>query len=301
VGSASWLDRWPGVRRQEPLAPHTYYGIGGPADYFLKVDQERILPALIGRLRESGIPYTPFGGGTNTLVLDGGLEGLVLQLATRWMRREGLAVVLSAGYLMPRAAVDTVKAGLSGLEFGAGVPGTVGGSVVGNAGAFGTEVKDVLTSTELLAPDGKVEVFRNAECEFGYRESRWKRPEASGWIVLHATFQLRAGDPRAGRATIQQIQQERRRTQPTERRSLGSVFKNPPGDAAGRLIEACGLKGMRQGGAQISPQHANFIVNLGGARASDVLALMEIMRDAVQQRFGVTLEPEIRVIGRAHH
>ncbi len=298
MGSAPWLDVWPGVCRQEPLALHTYYAIGGPADYFLKVAEERILGDLIGRLQQAGIPYTPLGGGTNTLVLDGGVEGLVLQLATRWMRLDGSAVTLSAGYLMPRAAVETVKAGLLGLEFGAGVPGTVGGSVVGNAGAFGAEVKDVLTGTELLAPDGTVRRFRNAECDFAYRESRWKRPEASGWIVLNATFQLGPGDPQAGRATIQQIQQERRRTQPTERRSLGSVFKNPPGDAAGRLLEACGLKGMRRGGAQISPRHANFIANVGGARAGDVLALMETMRQAVQQRFGLTLEPEIRVIGR---
>jgi UDP-N-acetylmuramate dehydrogenase len=296
--ASDWLARWPGVQLQEPLAPHTYYGIGGLADYFLPVRDESSLPELLRRLRADGTPFVVLGWVTNTLVRDGGVEGLVLQMLTNRLQIEGPRVTVSAGYLMPKLAVDTAKAGLTRLEFGAGIPGSVGGSVVGNAGAFGSEVQDVLTGTRLLTPEGTERTFSNRECGFAYRESRFKGKEHAGWVVLDATFELAPGDPKAGRARIQEIQRERRRTQPTERRSLGSVYKNPPGDAAGRLIEACGLKGLRVGGAQISEQHANFIIDVGGARASDVLALMDAMRARVHERFGITLEPEIRVVGR---
>jgi UDP-N-acetylmuramate dehydrogenase len=296
--ASDWLARWPGVRPREPLAPHTYYGIGGPADYYLPVHDESGLPELLRRLHVEGTPYVVLGWVTNSLVRDGGVEGLVLQMLTRRLQIAGPRVTVSAGYLMPKLAVDTAKAGLARLEFGAGIPGSVGGSVVGNAGAFGSEVKDVLDSTRLLTPEGKERNFDNRECRFAYRESRFKGNDHAGWVVLDATFELTPGDPSAGRARIQEIQRERRRTQPTARRSLGSVFKNPPGDAAGRLIEACGLKGQRAGGAQISDEHANFIVNLGGARGGDVLALMDAMRGRVQERFGITLEPEIRIVGR---
>ncbi len=299
VTSHPWLDRWPGIRRQEPLARHSYCGIGGPADYFLTVTDDGVLKELLVRQGESRAPYVVLGAASNTLILDGGIEGLVLQLASRSIEIAGARVTISGGYPMPRAAAALAKAGLRGLEFAAGVPGTVGGSVVGNAGAFGVEVKDRLVAARLLRPDGMIRSFTNAECAFGYRDSRFKRPKYAGWVVLDAVFELAPGDPQAGRAAIQEVQRERRRTQPVERRSLGSIFKNPPGDAAGRLIEACGLRGRRAGGAQIAPRHANFIINLGGAHASDVLALMAAMREQVRARFGVTLEPEIQVIGRS--
>jgi UDP-N-acetylmuramate dehydrogenase len=296
--ASDWLARWPGVQREEPLAPHTYYGIGGLADYFLPVHDESGLPELVRRLHAEGTPYVVLGGATNTLVRDGGVEGLVLQMLTRRLQIEEARVTVSAGYLMPKLAVDTAKAGLTRLEFGAGIPGSVGGSVVGNAGAFGSEIKDVLVGTRLLTPEGRERNFSTRECAFAYRESRFKGKKYAGWVVLDATFELAPGDSKAGRARIQEIQGERRRTQPTARRSLGSVYKNPPGDAAGRLIEACGLKGLRVGGAEISEEHANFIVNVGGARAGDVLALMDAMRGRVHERFGIMLEPEIRVVGR---
>lgn len=297
--SEEWLNAYPGVKRHQPLAPHSYCGIGGPADYFLTVQDDTVLPGLLGRLGESGIPYTVLGAGSNTLILDGGVEGMVLQLGWHRMEARDTTVTLSGGYLMPRAAAETGKVGLSGLEFGAGVPGTVGGSVVGNAGAFGVEVKDRLLSARVLNPEGKPLTLTSSECAFAYRDSRFKRPELAGWIVLEACFGLARSEPASVRAAIQQVQRERRLTQPVERRSLGSIFKNPPGDAAGRLIEACGLKGMRVGQAQIAPRHANFIVNLGGARASDVLALMDAARERVQVRFDIHLEPEIHLIGRS--
>jgi UDP-N-acetylmuramate dehydrogenase len=296
----AWLRAYPGIKRDEPLAGHSYCGIGGPADYFLAVHDDLGLPGLLARLRESGLPYTVLGAASNTLILDGGVEGMVLRLARRRMEVRGTTVTLSAGYLMPRAAAETGKAGLSGLEFGAGVPGTVGGSVVGNAGAFGAEVKDRLLSVRVLSPDGRPSTLTRDECAFAYRDSRFQRSELAGWVVLEASFGLERSDPASVRAAIQQVQRERRLTQPIERRSLGSIFKNPPGEAAGRLIEACGLKGMRSGGAQIAQRHGNFIVNLGGARAGDVLALMDAAREQVQARFDIGLEPEIRLIGRSH-
>jgi UDP-N-acetylmuramate dehydrogenase len=198
---------------------------------------------------------------------------------------------------MPRLAADTAKAGRTGLEFGAGVPGTVGGSVVGNAGAFGREVKDGLISADVIDPQGRLHALSADACRFSYRDSILKS-EKRGWVVRSATFETGEGEPATIRARIKDVQKHRRETQPIEKRSLGSTFKNPPGDAAGRLIDACGLKGRRIGGAQISEKHANFIVNLGGASADDVLALMAEMRNRVFERFGIELEPEIRVIGR---
>ena len=197
---------------------------------------------------------------------------------------------------MPKLAADTAKKGRTGLEFGAGVPGMVGGSVVGNAGAFGREVKDGLVSTDVIDPQGQVHTLSAADCRLAYRDSILKS-EKAGWVVLSATFETGEDDPSRIRDRIKEVQRHRRQTQPIEKRSLGSTFKNPPGDAAGRLIDACGLKGRRVGGAQISEKHANFIVNLGGATADDVLALMAEMRNRVFERFGIELEPEVRVIG----
>src|SRR5439155_967186 len=179
---------------------------------------------------------------------------------------------------------NTAKKGRTGLEFGAGVPGMVGGSVVGNAGAFGREVKDGLISTDVIDPQGRVHTLSAAECRFAYRDSILKSRKA-GWVVLSATFETGEDDPSRIRDRIKEVQRHRRQTQPIEKRSLGSTFKNPPGDAAGRLIDACGLKGRRLGDAQISEKHANFIVNLGGATADDVLALMAEMRNRVFERF----------------
>jgi UDP-N-acetylmuramate dehydrogenase len=198
---------------------------------------------------------------------------------------------------MPKLAADAAKAGRTGLEFGAGVPGTVGGSVVGNAGAFGREVKDGLICAEAIDPQGRLHTLSAAECRFAYRDSILKS-EKPGWVVRSATFDTGEDDPSRIRERIKEVQRHRRQTQPIEKRSLGSTFKNPVGDAAGRLIDACGLKGLRIGGAQISEKHANFIVNLGGASADDVLALMAEMRDRVFERFGIELEPEVRVVGR---
>jgi len=292
----TWLASFPGVREHEPLADHSWYKIGGRAQYFLEVTDDGVLPDLVARLRRDRIALLVIGGARNTLFAGSELPGLTIKLATERRATEGDRVTVSAGTLMPRLAADSAKEGRAGLEFGAGVPGTVGGSVVGNAGAFGREVKDGLVTADVLTPDGQMATLSNADCHFGYRASAFKS-ELSGWVILGATFSTTADQPDRIRERIKQVQKHRRDTQPIEKRSLGSTFKNPPGDSAGRLIEAAGLKGRRVGGAEISLKHANFIVNVGGATADDVLALMAEMRDRVREQFGIELEAEVRILG----
>ena len=295
--SIEWLAAVPGVREHEPLSPHSWYGIGGRARYFLVLEEDTALAELIARLTRERVPYVVIGAATNSLFAAQEQPGLTIKLATSQLTVEGNRVTASAGYLMPKLAADTAKQGRTGLEFGAGVPGMVGGSVVGNAGAFGREVKDGLVSTDVIDPHGRVHTLTDSDCRFDYRTSVLKT-EKAGWVVRSATFEIGEDDPSRIRERIKEVQRHRRQTQPIEKRSLGSTFKNPPGDAAGRLIDACGLKGRRIGGAQISEKHANFIVNLGGASADDVLALMAEMRNRVFERFGIELEPEVRVIGQ---
>jgi len=294
----AWLPSYPGVREHEPLQPHSWYGIGGRARYFLELADDAALPELVGRLNGDQVPYLVIGAATNTLFATDELPGLTIKLSTARISIDGDAVSVSAGALMPKLAAETARAGRAGLEFAAGVPGTVGGSVFGNAGAFGGEVKDQLLHTEVVDPQGTRQTMTAAECAFAYRESVCKRSR-DRWVITSATFATTSEPPPAVRARLLEVQKHRRATQPIEQRSLGSTFKNPAGDSAGRLIDACGLKGLRIGGAQVSPKHANFIINLGGASADDVLALMAEMRDRVRTRFGIDLEPEIRVIGRA--
>ncbi|HEV2014315.1 MAG TPA: UDP-N-acetylmuramate dehydrogenase [Candidatus Dormibacteraeota bacterium] len=294
----AWLASYPGVREHEPLAPHSWYGIGGRARYFLEVADDTALPELIARVNADQLPYTMIGAATNTLFAAEELPGLTIKLVTHRMSVDGDTVSVSAGTLMPKLAAETAKGGRAGLEFAAGVPGTVGGSVFGNAGAFGGEVSQRLLAAEAIDPDGRRQTVSAAECAFAYRESVFKATRAR-WVIVSARFSTTAASPAAVRARLLEVQKHRRATQPIEQRSLGSTFKNPPGDSAGRLIDACGLKGLRIGAAQNSPKHANFIVNLGGASADDVLALMAEMRDRVRERFGIELEPEIRVVGRA--
>jgi UDP-N-acetylmuramate dehydrogenase len=293
-----WLAAYPGVRQHEPLVPHSWYGIGGRARFFLELGDDAGLPELVGRLNADAIPYLVIGASTNTLFAAAELAGLTIKLTTHQLSIDGDRISVSAGYLMPRLAAQSAKAGRAGLEFGAGVPGSVGGSVFGNAGAFGGEVKDRLISARVIDPQGKPHVFSAADCAFAYRDSKFKHA-LTDWVIVSVTFATTADSPQAVRTRLLEVQKQRRATQPVEQRSLGSTFKNPPGDSAGRLLDAAGLKGLRIGGAQVSPKHANFIVNVDGATADDVLALMAEMRDRVLQRFGIELEPEVRIIGRA--
>jgi UDP-N-acetylmuramate dehydrogenase len=294
--AAEWLERWPDMRRDEPLARHSQYGIGGPADFFLRVDEAGVMPELLASCAESAVAVTVLGAGSNTLILDGGVRGLALRLADKRMSIGDGDVSLAAGRMLPRAALDLARHGMAGMEWGIGVPGTCGASVWGNAGAFGGEVAGSLISCEVVGPDGTTRVMTAADCAFGYRDSRLRR-DLLGHVVLSGRFAVTRDDAAAVRARTDAVQAERKRTQPYGVRSLGSTFKNPPGDFAGRLIEEAGLGGLSHGGAQISPKHANFILNVDQATAADVLALVELARDEVASRFGTVLEREIVVIG----
>jgi UDP-N-acetylmuramate dehydrogenase len=297
--SAEWLAGWPGVRLEEPLARHSQYGIGGPAEYFLQLDDAGAAAEVVARCTEDGISVTVLGAGTNALILDGGIRGLALRIADKRMRIGHGEVTLAAGTMLPRTALDLARQGMSGMEWGIGVPGSCGASVWGNAGAFGGEVSTSLISCEVLAVDGTRRSVSTADCAFAYRDSRFKR-DGAGEIILSGRFAVaRDADLAAVRARTDAVQAERKRTQPYGVRSLGSTFKNPPGDFAGRLMDAAGLGGRRCGGAQISPKHANFILNLDRASAADVLGLVELARAEVAGRFGVVLEREIVVLGDA--
>jgi UDP-N-acetylmuramate dehydrogenase len=296
---AEWLDGEPGVRRNEPLARHTQYGIGGPADFFLTLHDPERLAELMPRCKQNGVPFTVLGAGSNTLVLDGGIRGLVVRMSDRHMTIvDGTTVELSGGYMMPRAALDLARKGIAGMEFGIGIPGSTGASVRGNAGAFGTEIKDVMIDCDTIADDGVHHTFANADCGFSYRHSRFKE-DLLGHVVVAARFVVHRDDPLQVRARTDAIQAQRKASQPYGIRSLGSVFKNPPGDYAGRLVEQVGLRGKRVGGAQIAEKHANFIVNVSHASAADVLALADMAHEAVLEQTGVDLEREIMVLGES--
>jgi UDP-N-acetylmuramate dehydrogenase len=297
MSGSEWLDAHPDVRREEPLARHSQFGVGGPAQWFAQPRDAASLADLIRRSDETGVPVTMIGAGSNTLILDSGIRGLVMRFIDRRQRVVDPATIeLAAGCMMPRVALDCARQGLAGLEFGIGVPGTCGASVYGNAGAFGTEMADVLVDCTVLNARGDRVVIDRDELGFAYRHSRLK-DDLSGSVVVSARLRVHTDDAAAVRARTDAIQAERKASQPYGVRSLGSVFKNPPGDAAGRLIEAAGLKGRKQGGAVISPKHANFICNVAHASSADVLALVELARDEVLDRFGVDLEREIIVIG----
>ncbi|MGA7088842.1 MAG: UDP-N-acetylmuramate dehydrogenase [Candidatus Dormiibacterota bacterium] len=286
------------IRRDEPLARHSQFGVGGPADWYWEPASVALLPDLLHLCEELSFACTVLGAGSNCLILDGGIRGLVLKFpATRVVPQGDGQVCLQAGSMMPRAAFDTAYLGLVGLAFGVGIPGTAGAAVAGNAGAFGTEVKEILESVEVVLPGGDVLRLSAQDLRMSYRHSALQDPPLKGAVVTVVRLRLSLGDRETARQEVRRIMSERKAAQPTGVRSLGSTFKNPDEERAGRLLDACGLKGATVGAAQVSPQHANFICNLGGARAADVLALTDVMRQRVREQFGVELELEIIPVG----
>ncbi|HEY3082861.1 MAG TPA: UDP-N-acetylmuramate dehydrogenase [Chloroflexota bacterium] len=289
------------LRVGEPLAAYTTLRVGGPADFLalaLTIDE---VVRLVRAARRLGLPWRIIGRGSNLLVADRGVRGLVIRNTANEVqvrpgdRPEDMIVRADAGVSCANLASRTARLGLAGFEFAVAIPGTVGGAVVQDAGAHGSQLADVLAAVECLDRDGRASVARPDELALGYRTSRFKRPPR-GEAVLRADLRLRRSTPTEVAALIDEIRRWRASSQPTEP-SAGSIFTNPPGDFAGRLIEQAGLKGRRIGGAQISSKHANFIVNLGGARAAEVRALIELARAEVGERVGVTLEPEVEMIG----
>lgn len=289
----------PALRRDEPLARHTSMRVGGPADLFVEPTDAGEVCRAIRFARREGLPVFLLGGGTNLVVSDRGIRGLVLKLgrafaATAWSESAaGVHVEVGGAANLKRLVGETIARGLAGLEFAEGIPGTVGGGVLMNAGAFGGELSDVVDWVEGVDRDGEEVRLDRADLPFSYR--RLDLP--AGFVVTRAGMTIRPGDPAEIQRRAEDARRKRSRHQPVGFPNAGSIFKNPPGDFAGRLLELVGVKGLRVGNAGISPRHANFILNLGDARAAEVRELMVRMRDAVWRRRGVRLQPEVKLVG----
>ncbi len=292
----------PRVQRRAPLAPFTAMRVGGPADLLVVVESLDELTDAIWEARRLAVPWRILGGGCNVLIADHGLRGLVIINRAVSIAFEGQRVRAASGTKLAVLARKTVENRLAGMAWAAGLPGTVGGAVVGNAGAFGGDVADTLRSAAVLEPDGVVVERERAWFDFAYRDSRLKRETAAEGdagtqrVVLSAVFQLETGYGAALRARFDEVLAQRRANHPSGS-TMGSTFKNPANGYAGRLIDEAGLKGHRIGGAMISEKHANFFVNLGDATAEDVLALIRHAQAEVRRQFGVELTPEIELLG----
>ena len=283
------------ARRDEPLAHYTSFRIGGPADFLVVARSPTDIIDAVALAEEHGVPWIVLGRGSNVLVDDAGIRGLVIRNdATAFtIDPASGAVTAESGARMPSLGAQSARAGLHGLEWAVGIPGSVGGAVVMNAGAHGGCVADVLESAELL-DGGRRIVLPAAAFAHAYRTSRLQRERHR--VVLSARFRLAPGDPAEALARVREYRRHRQETQPNDP-GAGSIFRNPPGHAAGALIDQAGLKGARRGNALISPRHANFIVNAGGASAEDVRALIQLAREEVARRFGIVLETEVELIG----
>lgn len=283
------------IRLQEPMSKHTTFQIGGPADYFVEPADEMELTALLTLAKEEEMPYFLLGKGSNLLVNDLGFRGVVIHFGSLWEQAsiEGEVVTAGSGITLAKLAILIQKEELAGFEFAAGIPGTLGGAVYMNAGAYGGEMKDILLDVTALRADGTIVTLPVGELELTYRGSRFQREEM---CILKARMQLAKGDPEAIRARIQELAFQRQSKQPLNMPSAGSVFKRPEGYFAGTLIQDCGLKGYQIGGAQVSEKHAGFIVNAGGATAADVVNLVRYIQKQVYETYQVHLEPELKIL-----
>lgn len=287
------------IAEEEPMSHHTSFRVGGPARRMAFPQRAEQMVLLLSLARECGARPLVIGNGTNLLVPDSGLDRLVI--ATAGLRRleAGTApdtVLAEAGVSLAQAADFACRQGLTGLEFAHGIPGTVGGAVYMNAGAYGEEISQVVEGVSVLFPEEGIRFLSRGEMDFAYRHSILEdHPEA---VVLHAVFRLTQGDPVAVRERMRELMEKRRASQPLEYPSAGSTFKRPEGHYAGALIEQCGLKGLTVGGAQVSEKHAGFLINLGGASCADVLELIRQVRERVLAETGVRLEPEVRILSR---
>ncbi len=293
-----WLRALAGVKEAEPLNTRTSFGIGGPAEFFVEVAKTETLEKVLEGCVERQIPHLLLGAGTNLLIADAGVEGLVIRVVNRELAIEGTRVRAGAGLKMMRVARAAADANLRGFEFAIGVPGTIGGAVYQNAGCWGKELREVLVEACGFMPGKGRQTWTPPDLKFGYRTSALRDGALKGALVIDATVQLQRGDGEEARQTMARLTRERNETQPIKTKNCGSVFKNPPGDSAGRLVQAAGLKGTHIGHAVISELHGNFIVNEGGAQAADVRALIEKVQAEVRRRFGIELEPEVEMVGR---
>lgn len=284
------------ILREEPMRLHTTFRIGGPAQFFVIPRTQEEAAAAVRLCRSEGAPYYIIGNGSNLLVSDKGYRGVVIQLFKEFsdINIEGTRIRAQAGASLAKIAAEALRAGLAGFEFAAGIPGTLGGACIMNAGAYGGEMKDVLLAVTVLTKDGEIREIPREELDMGYRTSRASR---EGWIVLGAAIELARGDGKEIRAKMEDLKQRRTDKQPLEYPSAGSTFKRPEGCFAGKLIQDAGLKGLRVGDAMVSEKHSGFVVNCGNATAADVDGLIRLVQEKVREDSGITLEPEVRRLG----
>ncbi len=283
-------------RFMEPMSSHTTFRIGGPAEAYVCPGNEEELGKVICLCREHGISWRVLGNGSNLLVSDRGIEGVVIAMEGNWCHAgaEGNLIRAGAGELLARVARVALEHGLTGMEFAAGIPGSVGGALVMNAGAYGSEIKNILKSARVMTNEGEVLELSVDELELGYRRSCIQEKE---YIVLSAVISLKQGDKEAIQTKMAELAGKRRDKQPLEYPSAGSTFKRPAGYFAGKLIEDAGLRGYREGGAQVSEKHCGFVINSGGATAEDIRLLCRSVQKKVKETSGVDLETEVRMIG----
>jgi UDP-N-acetylmuramate dehydrogenase len=284
------------VYENEPLANHTTWRIGGPADVLVIPSNRESLIRAVKQLHDLQVPWRAIGRGSNLLVRDRGIRGVVFKISDVLddLRFDGNTVHVGAGYSFIKLALLATRQGLTGMEFAGGIPGNVGGAVYMNAGAHGSDISRILKSAEILLETGELVQYTAEQLQFSYRTSILQSTSA---IVMEVIFELEYGDRKEIAEAMAKHKDRRRLTQPLQLPSSGSVFRNPKGDHAGRLVESAGLKGYRVGGAEVSTLHANFIVNIGQATAQDVLTLMEHVRTVVHEKYDVRLVPEVLVVG----
>lgn len=280
----------------EPMSEHTTFKVGGPADLYVIPEDAGEVREVLRACDEAGVDRFVLGRGSDLLVSDEGYRGVIVAVADglTGVAVDGTEITCQAGVDLREASEMACELGLSGLEFACGIPGSVGGACFMNAGAYGGCIADVLKCVRVVTPDGSVDTIDAADLDLGYRRSR---VASDGLVVLSATFDLEKGDPEKIRATMDDLTRQREEKQPLELPSAGSTFKRPEGYFAGKLIMDAGLQGYRVGGAEVSRKHAGFVVNVGGATAADVHAVIEHVQDEVERQFGVRLQPEVRFLG----
>ena len=284
------------ILKNEPMSRHTTFQVGGPADYYIEPENAESLAALINVCRAEDIPYTVIGKGSNLLVGDKGYRVVILRIGEKmaFCDVEKKRIVAGAGITLAALARNACSAGLGGLEFAAGIPGSLGGAVTMNAGAYGGEMKDVITAVQVLTKEGEILWIAGEQMNFAYRNSAVIE---QGYLVLAAEMVLEKKDVNEIKALMADLAERRRSKQPLEYHSAGSTFKRPEGYFAGKLIEDAGLKGYAVGAACVSEKHAGFVVNKGGATAADIMAVCSHVAETVQEKFGVSLEMEVKRLG----
>ena len=280
----------------EPMSQHTTFRIGGPADVFTMPENYEQIREVLRLCKEEKLPFFVLGNGSNLLVSDSGYRGVIIQMDRNMeeIRLDGEEIHACAGALLSSVAVAARNASLTGFEFAGGIPGTIGGAAVMNAGAYGGELKDVLKEVTVMTREGEILTIPADKLEMGYRTSIIK---TAGYLVLEAVISLKKGDEEKIRAVMKELSERRTEKQPLDYPSAGSTFKRPEGYFAGKLIMDSGLRGYRAGGAQVSEKHCGFVINAGGATAEDVRSLMDHVIRVVREKYGVTLEPEVKFLG----